>query len=113
MRSVRIQFEWTGLSVDVYPATAENGAYSEALQRAAAPHQLALSLNKLTEETAERVLVEAYSRHVVAGSPDPELSSFGPEDWARWLSEHRDEFDFLREIAQNPQDWEKMANGGQ
>ncbi len=112
MKSVTVRFEWSGLSVNIYPATSENGAYAHELQKAAHPHQLALTLDKLTEATALRIMVEAYAKTVIIGSPDKELSHFENEDWAGWLIAHPDEFDFLRHIAENPQDWEKLADGG-
>lgn len=111
MRSVRVVFEDPGVSIDIYPATSENAAYVETLQQLAHPHQLAMTFNKLSEEQARQVLAETYAKTVIVGSPDPGLASMDARGWEKWLGSHIEEFDMLVQIAQNPRDWERYADG--
>lgn len=111
MRSARVVFEWSGLAIDIFPATADNAAFAEELEKQSRPHQLALSLDRMTERLARQILATTYAKTVIIGSPDKGFATFGVVEWTDWLLKHDDEFDMLQEIAQNPGDWEKFASG--
>ena len=112
MKTVLVEFAWSGRSVEIRTATAENQDFVDALTDLYAPYKLADAAGALTEETGNRILAEAYAQAVIVGSTSPDLADFEPEEWAAWLIENPDEFQTIQHVAAAPESWEAMAVGG-
>jgi hypothetical protein len=108
VKSARITFVEFGLSATIFPATTENAAYSKLLEELTTPYQLAMSLDKLSDETAAKIHAEVYAKTVVA-----EHADLSEDDWMQWLLGHPDEFERLVFLAEHPDLWEGMSDGGQ
>lgn len=111
MKSVRIRFDPAGWEIDIFPATQENEEYVELIKELAAPHQLALSIDRLTDARAADILARAYAETIIEGSPTPGLPE-SPDGWHAWLIEHPEEFETIVRTAMAPDLWEEMAGGG-
>jgi len=112
LETVRVQFEPEGIILDLYPATAENQAFGQALRRSFAPFRLLLEAERMSEERALAILARAFSESVVAGSPTARFQGYSKTDWENWLLQNPEIFHTLVEIAGQPSRWEEMSHGG-
>lgn len=111
METAVVEFAWSGRSVEIKPATETNVEFIAALQELYRPYQLADKADALSEQTATRILAEAYAQSVIVGSTSPDLHDMSPEEWAAWLIEHPDEFNAIQQVSGAPEQWETMARG--
>jgi hypothetical protein len=110
MKCARIQLQPSGWEIDILPATQENEEYVERLKELSAPHQLAIQLERMSDELANSILAQAFAETVIEGSPTPGLPD-EPDAWHAWLLEHPVEMELIVSVAQAADDWEEMAGG--
>lgn len=85
------------LSIDCWPPFVDlNPLYRAASMHFVQPYKLAIDAGKLSEESAVRVLAQAYAEGVIAKSPTDGFQDLKGSDWIDWLVEHPDHFADLR-----------------
>jgi len=110
VRTATLRFEPAGWEIEIYPATSENEGYVTAMKLLAFPHQLALELERLSDERAADIMAHVVAESVVKGSSTPGLPD-SLDGWHAWLLEHPEEFEVILSTARLPNDWERMSDG--
>lgn len=106
----RVELRYLGVEVDVYPAVlGMNPVYEAGIQEYLVPYQLAASVERLTEETAQRALAQLYAAAVIHGSPSITLAGLDREGWVSWLLENPDAFDDLRAVCEDPDNFVELS----
>ncbi len=113
MDFLRVRFSSLGgFAVDALPAVPElNPLFRASAMAWVRPLSLASQLGRVSEGVALRALARAYAEGVIAGSPTPEASGWGPGEWVAWLLAHPGEFDALRAIVGRRKTWEDLVPG--
>lgn len=111
MKSAMVVFADRNLEVQVFPATEENLVYGHLLEQVSAPYTLAIEAEKISEESALKILAKVYAGAIIVGSPSEELVGLSEDQWADWLLGNPEEFEAVRVVAENPSDWMEMADG--
>ncbi len=99
------------VTIDCMPPFADvNTVFRAASQALLEPHQLAIQLDKMSEEGAERLYAMVYAEGVILSSPTEGFTGFSRQDWKAWLIEHPVHFQNLREICDYRKNWEEPGD---
>jgi hypothetical protein len=109
----RAPFPEPHLSIDCWPPFVDwNLLFRAAFRSFVDPYQLAIQAGKVSEETATRVMAQAYSEGVAAGSPTEGYESMTGPDWCAFFLKHPDHFEELRSYLEVRHNWEEPGGAG-
>jgi hypothetical protein len=106
-------FDEPHVSIDCWPPFVDiNIIFMAAFKSFVAPYQLAIDAGKVSDETATRVMAQAYAEGVIARSRTPGYEKFKGRDWLAFFLKHPDHFDELRRACEVRRNWDLPVEVG-